>query len=98
MLVERVSLRVETVPEGFMEELIDRASSPADEYYPEGVKDDTMVAVVISHKGRDTVHVGQAQSFGWAKSPAAPAYAGLEAVPAPITHYKIIQEGERHGH
>lgn len=97
-LVERMSLRVETMPDGFMEDFIDRAASPANEYYPEGIQDDTLVSVVISHNGKSTVHLGQAQSFGWAKAPAAPAYAGLEAVPAPITHYKIIQEGERHGH
>lgn len=98
VLVERLSLRVEAVPEGFMDDFIDRADSPADEYYPDGIKDDTLVSVVISHNGKSTVHLGQAQSFGWAKAAAAPAYAGLEAVPAPITHYKIIQEGERHGH
>ena len=55
------------------------------------------IAVVINHNGNDTLHVGQAQSFGWNKAPATPAYAGLEPVSAPITQYKIL-EGERHGH
>lgn len=93
VLVEHLSLRVEVIPEGFMEGFVDRSASPADEYYPEGVKDDTVVAVVIGHNGKSTVHLGQAQSFGWNKAPATPAYAGLEPVSAPITHYKIMQKG-----
>jgi hypothetical protein len=45
--------------------------------YPAGVTHETLVEVVLDHKGMLSLHRGQAQNFGWQIEPHAPAYIGL---------------------
>lgn len=78
-------MRVSEIPAGFISH--DDDSSPYG--YPPGVNHATMVSVIIEHDGGRFLFTKQAQCFGWNIAPAAPMFAGLRPVSAPITHYKI---------
>lgn len=81
--------KINTVPVG----MIPHTDDSSKHGYPAGVDHNTIVDVVINCDGNMFLYRSEAQSFGWQIAPHAPAYAGLRAVAAPITHYSVVKGG-----
>ena len=82
-------MKIDKIPADFIARDMENNLS---EYYPAGVTDRTKVAAVIEYEGGLFLHEGCGQSFGWAKTPAAPGFPGLKPVSAAVTHYKILSD------